>query len=268
MFSFPIDPPIQQELPFAIHEKATPHSTKPFDPQQTNMSGMFPEQHYPIQPYYHSPSPNPNIAVDPYNQSVQNADLILQELSKDGNQPYSILSPSQNALMKMEPLSSNGDSARGQTFSMNWDELEKYRKREYTVEIPTISPSAQNLSYIQTTDRYYPSPGFFLQSDPSYYTYPQVQNYYGTAPITSISFGAVNPQRFFWNQQQQKEEKAKIEKTFSSPNAPNAFLESFQNLQEMNHSNSNEDVSFSTMNGIFVFFVLLILLCLWHIYSK
>ena len=264
---FPQDPPSRRELPFAIHQRATPNAPRGMDPESGEYSGMFPDDHYPIREQLHKPSPSEfSYVVDPYAQTAQMADLLLQQVSKDGQAMYQIENVNQNVPYKMEPLVSNGDSARGNQFSMNWDQLEEYRKREYTVELPTTKPGFLNpeMSYIDTNDRYYPYPGFFLQKDPSYYTYPQPPNYYGTAPITGISFGAVNPKQFYYQNQQNEG----IEQQFSSK-APNAFLESFENLKKENEGEMDPyECSQNVYVGIWVILMLIILLCLFYLWKK
>ena len=268
-FLFPQDPPVQKELPFAIHQRATPNAPRGQDPQLASWSGMFPEDHAPIAPQLHKPSPSEfAMSVDPYQQTAQIADLFLQEISKDGQSSYTIQNPNQNVPYRMEPLVSNGDSARGNTFSMNYDQLEEYRKKEYTVELPVMKSDINPaISYVQNNDRYYPSPGFFHRKNPQYYTYPLQPNYYGTAPITSVSFGAVNPKRFYYENNQALENS--IEKQFASPK-PDAFLESFANLMDENQKDQLDPVecSVSVFQNWWILVFLLIFLCLVHLFWK
>jgi hypothetical protein len=229
-FKITQDPPSQRQFPFSIRTYPTPGAPDPMNPVAFDQGGMFPDNHYPIEPIYHKPSPTESSAVDPYHQPALDVDFMLNGGARSDNQPYFYKNEAQNMTYKMEPLNANGNNARGGRFAMDYDELEKYRKREYTVEQPTVR--RPYMQWADTENPFYPYPGFFLTGSSDYLTYPIEPNYLGTAPVTKIDFNPVRMNRFYSSEVQK--EAAPIETLFSSTQPPvptQDLIEDFGNME-------------------------------------
>ena len=251
--------------PFSIPEYPTPNAPDGNEINSFTFGGVFPDDHFPIKKYLHKSSPPESLSIDPYNQKASKIDIDLQK--KDDL--YNVYNPNQNLTYIMDPrYKKNGENARGGRFAMDLDQLENYRRREYTVEMPVVLKN--NINYIDTNNRYYPYPGFFLSNNPDYLTYGNFPNYYGTAPITTIPFQPINAKRFYYMNQMMDPGVQKIENGFSRPNLmPNAnqdiFMEGFKN-DEKKEDFENLDEIFKIPRVILFVLIFFIILFIWKLY--